>query len=77
MRRMNQSAEALGVPRTAWTPAELAASLGIEYQTVLRWIHSGHVAAIPVGDRYRIPESERLRLEKEAHDEAARRRAAS
>lgn len=74
---MNQSAAALGVPRTAWAPAELAASLGVEYETVLRWIHSGRVAAIPVGNRYRIPESERLRLEKEALDEAEQKRAAS
>jgi excisionase family DNA binding protein len=74
---MNQSAAALGVPRTAWTPAELAASLGVEYETVLRWIHSGRVAAIQVGNQYRVPESERLRLEQEARDEAAQRRAVS
>ncbi len=74
---MNQSAAALGGPRTAWTPAELAASMGVEYQTVLGWIHSGRVAAIPVGQQYRIPESERLRLEEEAQAVAERRRAAS
>lgn len=77
MRRMNQSAEALGVPRTAWKPAELAASMGVEYETVLDWIHSGRIAAIKVGNQYRIPESERLRLENEAKAEAEQRRAAS
>ena len=78
MKRLNQSADASGVPRTAWTPAELAESMGIkDVNTVRHWIHTGRVAAIKVGDTYRIPESERLRLEKEALDEAAQRRAAS
>lgn len=63
--------------RTAWKPAEFAASLGVEYRAVLGWIHTGRVAAIKVGNQYRIPESERLRLEEEARDEAEQKRVAS
>lgn len=75
MSRINQPA---GTPRTAWTPRELADSMGIkDVNTVRRWIHTGRVAAIKVGDTYRIPESERLRLEQEALNEAEQRRAAS
>lgn len=78
MKRPTQSTDAPAVPRTAWTPAELAESMGIkDPNTVRRWIHTGRVAAIKVGDTYRIPESERLRLEQEAHAEAEQKRAAS
>lgn len=78
MKRLNQSADGSGVPRTAWTPRELAESLGVkDVVTVRNWIHEGRIAAIRVGKTYRIPESERLRLEQEARDEAAQRRTAS
>ena len=76
VRRMSQSAEALGVPRTAWTPRELADSMGIkDVVTVRNWINEGRIAAIRVGQTYRIPESERLRLENEAKAEAEQKRA--
>lgn len=75
MRRINQPVD---VPRTAWTPRELADAMGIkDVVTVRNWIHEGRVAAIRVGKQYRIPESERLRLEAEARAEAEQRQAAS
>lgn len=75
MTRQNQPAS---VPRTAWTPRELAQAMGIkDVVTVRNWIHEGRIAAIRVGQTYRIPESERLRLEQEAQAEAEQKRTAS
>ena len=78
MKRISPTAADLGVPRVAWTVAELASAMGIKDPVTIRnWIHEGRVAAIKVGKTYRSPESERLRLERAAEAEAAARRAAS
>lgn len=69
-----QRRKAPDVPRTAWTPLELATSMGVGYQTVLSWIHDGTLGAIRVGVQYRIPESERLRMEEKAVSESVERR---
>jgi len=69
MRTRNLSADALGVPSTAWTVAESAASLGIDYDACLDLIHAGKLHAFKVGNQYRVPD-EALKQYVEAAREA-------
>lgn len=44
-------------------PGEVCRRLGISYPTLRRWIESGHVKAIrTIGGKYRVPESEVMRI---------------
>lgn len=65
------------VPRTAWSPRELAESLGVHYETVLDAIHTGTIAAVKFGRTYRVPEEERQRLFREAIEKAEAARGAA
>lgn len=44
------------------TPQELAAVLGVNPKTVLRYIESGEITATRIGRRWRIPQAEYDRL---------------
>ncbi len=56
-RRMSKSKAAAGleVPRTAWTPREVAVSLNVDYEAVLEWIHAGELDHFKVGTHFRVP----------------------
>ncbi|WP_158634278.1 excisionase family DNA-binding protein [Amycolatopsis sp. WAC 04197] len=45
------------LPRKAWTPREAALQLGIPYETVLRLIHDGKLAAVTAGRYYLVPDA--------------------
>jgi molybdopterin-binding protein len=50
-------------PRTALTPAEAAALLGVSYQTVKQWIYRKKLRSVRTpGGHHRIPSSEIRRL---------------
>jgi len=40
-----------------FTPQEVAGKLKVNIHTVYRWIREGRLAAVKVGDLWRIPES--------------------
>lgn len=44
--------------RRAWTPKEVAAQLGIPYETVLDLIHQKKLGAVTAGRYYLIPDFE-------------------
>lgn len=44
-----------GTPLEYLTPGEVAEALKVSRQTVHRWIKSGRLEAVKVGDLYRIP----------------------
>ncbi|MFC5098943.1 excisionase family DNA-binding protein [Amycolatopsis plumensis] len=46
------------LPRRAWTPKEVAAQLGIPYETVLDLIHKKKLGAVTAGRYYLIPDFE-------------------
>ncbi|WP_353074166.1 excisionase family DNA-binding protein [Amycolatopsis carbonis] len=50
--------EGEGVPRRVWKPFEVAAQLGVPYETVLGLIHDGHLNALKAGRYYLIPDFE-------------------
>jgi excisionase family DNA binding protein len=46
------------------TPMEAARLLGLSYNTVWKYIREGKIQAYRVGDRYRVPLREALKLKK-------------
>jgi excisionase family DNA binding protein len=46
------------------TPMQVSKMLGLSYNTVWRYIREGKIQAYKVGDRYRIPLKEVLKLKK-------------
>lgn len=46
------------LPRRAWTPREVAAQLGIPYETVLDLIHTEKLGAVKAGRYYLVPDFE-------------------
>lgn len=44
--------------RRAWTPREVAAQLGIPYETVLDLIHKGSIKSLKAGRYYLVPDFE-------------------
>lgn len=46
------------VRRRAWSPAEVAAQLGIKYKSALGLIRSGELRALKVGQHYIVPDAE-------------------
>jgi excisionase family DNA binding protein len=46
------------------TPMQVARLLGLSYSTIWRYIREGRIQAYKVGDRYRIPLKEALKLRK-------------
>lgn len=65
-----KSAVVPGVERIAWTVRELAASIGVNYETGLAMVHDGTVGHFMVGCEYRIPHDEIQRLMDEARERA-------
>ena len=45
-----------------WTISEVAKRLRLHYMTVYRMIHDGRIAAVQIGQSWRISEAEVLRL---------------
>lgn len=45
-------------PERMWTPQQIADASGVAYRTVLGWIRAGDLKAMPVGEHYRVPDSE-------------------
>jgi len=59
--------------RKMWSPNELAKELGVDKETVRRWLRNGHIRGVKPGGRlghWLIPNSEieRLLAEKEYFD---------
>jgi excisionase family DNA binding protein len=71
VRKRNRSAAELGVLRKAWTVAEFAASLGIDYDAALDLIHEGKVRVFKVGNQYRISDAAMQEYIAEAEQEQA------
>lgn len=46
--------DALKTERMYYTPKEVAAMLGFDYWTILRWMKSGKLEAVKIGKGYRI-----------------------
>jgi excisionase family DNA binding protein len=46
------------------TPMQIAKLLGLSYNTVWKYIREGKIRAYKVGERYRIPLKEALKLKK-------------
>ncbi len=46
------------LPRRAWTPREVAAQLGIPYETVLDLIHKDSIKSLKAGRYYLVPDFE-------------------
>jgi excisionase family DNA binding protein len=46
------------------TPMQVSKMLGLSYNTVWKYIREGRIQAYKVGDRYRIPLKEALKLKK-------------
>lgn len=45
-----------------YSTSEVAELLGVHIKTLQRWIRDGQIAALKVGSRYRVQESEVKRL---------------
>lgn len=45
-------------PERMWTPEQIAEAGHVAYDTVLDWIRNGELAAVRVGQRYKVPDSE-------------------
>ena len=52
----------LSMPERLYRTTEVAEILNVSWSTVKRWVKEGKIKAIRVGHRWRIPESEVLRL---------------
>jgi excisionase family DNA binding protein len=46
------------------TPMQVSKMLGLSYNTVWKYIREGRIQAYKVGDRYRVPLKEALKLRK-------------
>jgi excisionase family DNA binding protein len=56
--REAQAMSEQSLSRRAWTPREVAAQLGIPYETVLDLIHKGKIKALKAGRYYLVPDFE-------------------
>jgi excisionase family DNA binding protein len=77
VRKRFKSANQLGVPRKAWDPSEVAASLGVEYRAVLDLIHAGTLKHFRIGQQYRVPDDALQQYIDDACAEAEQEQAAS
>lgn len=59
--------------RRAWSPAEIADQLGINYKAVLELIRSGELPALQIGRNYRVPDVELERYLRSARPDAQER----
>lgn len=54
------------LPRTFYTPREVAASIGLSYETVLGLVKTGEIPSIRPGHQYLIPATALAELQKRA-----------
>lgn len=66
-----------GLPRLWWSVREFASAAGLNYETALREVHAGTLAATKFGGEFRIPDAEVQRLISDAMQKAAAIRAAA
>lgn len=52
-------------PEPMWTPQQVAEAWNVNHETVLDWIGDESLGAVKVGQRYKIPDSECRRFQRE------------